>query len=322
MMSVLILIACFAGAAFFAGMETGAIAINRLRLQHMVRRRIRGAQVLQRFLQQPDHLLGTTLVGTNICHIVFSITLVGLMVPRLGAAGRVAATIISSLLLLIFGEYIPKSWFAGFPARRVLPFAPLLRLTGFFLFPISWMITAACRLLFPFGRNNQADRHAFVTRDDLLHLASEGRYTGALTPDEHRMIHGVFGLRGKTCRAVMVPRNRMVHVAHDTSIDELLHIAREKRLQKIPVYDSDQRTFTGIIYLLDILRDEDHSRKTIADYMRPPQFVTEETPVEMLLPRMRVSRQTLILIMDERYEVTGMITLNDVLDEITGKLNT
>jgi len=315
-----LLAACLLATAFFAGIETGLISINRLRLRHLVRRKVPGAELLQRFLQHPDQLLGTTLVGTNLATTVATVMAVSLGRRALGTTGEWLADVLLTLFILVACEYFPKAWFQSFPAKRSLPFARLLDLAYRLLLPLSRPLMALVRLLLPAPARvgAPAGTQPFITREELIHLAREGRTSGILTPAEHRMIHSVFELKLKTCREIMVPRDRIVHVAQDLSAAELLDVARAREFSRLPVWDAAQRAYTGIVNIADVLADAGATGKAARDYQRPPQFVASHIPVDHVLPRMRVTRQPMVLVVNERMEVIGLLTLTDVLDEVIG----
>ena len=159
-----------------------------------------------------------------------------------------------------------------------------------------------------------------VSREELLHLAREGAKSGVLTTHESEMIHGVFELTHKTCG-----------IPHDPPRQDGLRPGRRHPRARsspspapansigCPVYDAAQKTFVGVVHIFDLLADDAPDGKTAADYMRPPQLVASYLPVDHLLPRMRVTRLPLFLVTDDRYEVIGLITLEDVLREVTGE---
>jgi putative hemolysin len=315
--AALLMLVCLLGAAFFSGIETGLVAINRLRLQHLVRRQIKGAAILQSFVQNPDRLLGTTLVGTNLC-VTAASTLAVLVGERLlGPPGAVLATVIMTFVILVFAEYIPKAWFQSFPAMRSLPLASALHLARLILSPFSVPLMLAVRALVPMSARPEA-RETRVTRDEILHLVSEGRASGMLTPAEHKMIHEVIALQTKTCRQIMTPRDRMVFVKTTTAVRDLIELARKVEFNRYPVYDDDRKKFVGVVHVFDPLADPEAEKKTAADYMRTAQFVGDYLPVDHVLPRMRVTQQPMMLVTDDRFEVVGLVTQEDVLDEVVG----
>ena len=315
-LQILIILLGLLTTAFYAGIETGLISINRLRLRHLVRRKVAGADILQKFLQHPDELLGTTLVGLNIGTTIAAVLATSIGLHLAGAPGEVAADILLTFVILVAGEYIPKAWFQSFPARRCLPFARLLEGSRILLTPLRVPLMGVVKLLTP-PPATQKDA-PFITREELFHLATEGQTSGVLTDQEHRMIHGVFELKMKTCREVMTARDQIIHIAADTPVEQLLDVARAKGVTRLPVRDEQQRTFIGVVNVYDVLYDEQPAGKTVRNYMRPPQLVADHTPVDHVLPRMRVTRQPMVLVVDERMEVIGLVTLADVLDEIIG----
>ena len=316
---IFLLLFCLAGSAFFAGVETGVISINRLRLQHLVRRHVRGAQIIRHFLTHSDLLLGTTLIGTNLLHVVSAVLAASIGQHLGGAAGAAAAGLLLLVVTLVCCEYIPKAWFQAAPARRTLPFAPLLRATAWFLRPLSFLVNHVVRWTLPRRDAKEVEDKMLVSREELLHLAREGEQSGVLTRHESEMIHGVFELTHKTCATLMTPRDKMAVVPATATPEEILALARGREFNRLPVLDPVQKAFVGVVHVFDVLADDAPAGKTAADYMRPPQLVASYLPVDHLLPRMRVTRQPLFLVTDDRYEVIGLITLEDVLREVTGE---
>ncbi|NLB64884.1 MAG: DUF21 domain-containing protein [Lentisphaerae bacterium] len=316
---LILLFTCLLGSAFFAGIETGIIAINRLRLQHLCRRQVAGAAIIRRFLTHPDRLLGTTLIATNFLHVMAAVLAASIGYQIAGAMGASMAGILLLVIMLIFAEYIPKAWFQAAPARRVLPFAKLLQAAAWVLSPLTFIVNTILRWVMPRQAGLNVKSRMLLTREELLHLTREGTHSGVLTPHESKMIHGVFHLTHKTCGALMVPRARMAYVEADSTAEQILDYARRREFNRLPVYDPGQKSFVGVVHVFDVLADDTPNGKVAADYMRPPQLVGSYLPVDHLLPRMRVTRLPLFLVTNDRYEVIGLITLEDVLREITGE---
>mgnify|MGYP003599696622 CR=1 FL=1 len=316
---IFLLLFCLVGSAFFAGVETGVISINRLRLQHLVRRQVPGAKTIRHFLTHSDLLLGTTLIGTNLLHVVSAVLAASVGQRIAGAAGAAGAGVGLLVVTLVCCEYIPKAWFQAAPARRTLPFAGLLRAAAWGLRPFSFLVNGIVRWTLPRRDFKGVEDKMLVTREELLHLAREGEKSGVLTPHESEMIHGVFELTHKTCGTLMTPRDKMAVVSAAATPAEVLALARVREFNRLPVYDPAQKSFVGVVHVFDLLADDAPAGKTAADYMRPPQLVAAYLPVDHLLPRMRVTRLPLFLVTDDRYEVIGLITLEDVLREVTGE---
>jgi len=317
-LELIIITICMIGSAFFSGIETGMISINRLRLRHLIRHKIKGADILQEFLEKPDHLLGTTLVGNNIVNTVLSIIFASVGTRMFGTTGTWIASASATVVLLIFCEYLPKAWFRSFPSRRCLPFAGTLKLIGNILYPVSNFMMHIVKFFTPFMNQTEANISPTITREEVLHLVKEGHKSGSLSNDEVRMITGVFDLKTMTCAEIMIPRKEMVYIHEDTSHDDLVMFARAQHANQFPVFDRERKIFVGIVYIFDVLADSNPAGKTAKDYMRVPQLVGSQTPVDHILPRMRVTKQPMVLVTNETFEVVGYVNLDMVLEEIVG----
>ena len=315
----LLLLVGLLGSAFYSGMETGVVSINRLRLQHLVRNGAPGAKRVQRFVDNPDLLLGTTLLGTNLCNVVIAVTSASLAVAWMGPAGLWVASLVSTIVLLLFGEYLPKAWFRSYPAFRVLPFARLLTWSGTVFYPLSMAIMRLADWLVP-GANRAGQSTHFITREELAYLAKEGEQAGTFSAGERKMVRGVLDLQFTTCADLMVPRKEMATAAPAMPVETVLKIARQRRISRLPIYDPDTRHFTGLIYVMDVLMNPAADKRVAKDYARPPQFVALSDRADQVLQRMRFSRQPMALVRDPTGQVAGLITTEDILENIVGQL--
>jgi putative hemolysin len=320
-LQILLILLCMVAVAFFSGMETGVISIHRLRLRRFVKMGSLNARLLQSYLDHPDRLLGTTLVGTNLGVVVISVTSASIAEHKLGRLGEVALTAITALVILVFTEYLPKAWFHSQPLKRCSRFASALRAADLILRPFSQLVVWLTRLILPGQQESFSKRPPFVTKDDLKLLAQEGEKDGVLSPRERFMIHRVIELSGKRARQIMVPREDMKLVYTDTPLREFFDIARESNLRRMPVLDRETGEFTGIMnvfYALQALRKA--TDEPVCLFMRKPLFISENSPVDDILPRMRRFRQPMCLVRDANGQVSGLVTTEDVLVEIVGKL--
>ena len=318
---LIVILACMLGEAFFSGMETGVISIHRMRLRHMVEEGSRRAKVLHEFLEHSDRLLGTTLVGTNICVVVASVAAASFATRMLPPWGKAVSSVTLAVLLLVFSEYLPKAWFRGRPLERCIMFTEPLQASWHVLRPIGAAVTWLTKGLVPGPGSGLASRAPFVTREELKIIARELGRNGVITPRERVMIHRVFELSSRQAGQVMIPRAQMTLVDGTTTVPELLDTARASGFTRLPVYDKQREHFSGIVNVFDALSaDTPAEDATVTDYMRAPQFIPEDMPVDDILPRMRRLRQPMCLVTSGESEVTGLITTEDVLEEIVGKL--
>lgn len=317
----LLIVICMVGAAFFAGIETGAISINRLRLKHRAEQGARWAIILDEFREQPDHLLGTTLVGVNICMVAASIEAAYIGHSLLGQWGEAAAGVAMTILILIFCEYIPKAWFQSEPLERCRPFAQPLRLAYLVLHPIIAAVNIITSLFIPETKTFKTGGKPIVTKDELDLLATESAAHGELSPRQRIMIHRVVELATRTVREIMVPRPKIVFVNSDSSAFAFLKKARETGFSRMPIFDSAAGKYTGVLNLYDVLAaPSGQYAHDVTRFARAPTFIPETTPITEVFPRLRVARQPLCLVVNAQNEVTGLISTEDVIQCVVGSL--
>jgi CBS domain containing-hemolysin-like protein len=310
------ILACMAGAAFFSGIETGLYSVHRLQLRHFVRQGSRRAMMLEQFLDHPDKLLGTALAGTNLCVVAAS----DAAAERFGGWAAAVTSPLMTLLLVVFAEYMPKAWFHSRPYERCATFAPLLVVAEMVLRPLSVSIIWVTRFLVPGSSRSLATTDRTLSRDDLKLLARQGEKDGVFSAEERVMIHRVFELSSKRARDIMIPREKMAFVTSDMPIPQFLAKARETRFTRMPVFDKAKNAFVGIANLFAVATAaSEHRGSTVAGFARPPLLIPESAPVGDILPKLRRSRQPMCLVVNDRSEVTGLLTIEDILEEIVGQ---
>lgn len=318
---IIMMILCMIAVAFFSGIETGVISINRMRLQHFVRLKDLNAKILQGFVENSDRLLGTTLVGTNVFMVITSVVSASLAVRILGSWGEAISSLFVSILVLVFSEYLPKSWFRARPYERSRHFASLLRMSEIIFRPFSKSILWLTNCLVPGPVKSFSKPAPFATIEDLKALVRESEKDGALSKSERVMIHRVFELSGKTAAQIMTPKDKMIIADGNMTIAEFFKLSSETGLTRMPVWDKKNHQYTGIINVFYLLStgDDIHSRR-VKEFIRPPLFIPEHMPVDDIFPRLRRSQQPMCLVQNDKSEVTGLITTEDILEEIIGKI--
>jgi putative hemolysin len=321
--ALLLIVVCMICQSFFSGIETGVISIHRMRLRHFVRKNRLGARTLQHYLENPDRLLGTTLVGTNICVVIISVTASSIVTgfPEAKGWGQPVSAAITTIMLLIFGEFLPKAWFHSRPLERCQRYAGVLKFAEMIFLPISITIVWLTKLLVPGPSESFSKPAPFVTREDLKQLAREGEKDGVLSSKERFMITRVFGLSGKRACQIMIPRADMTIVDSNMTIEEFHKTARNSKYTRMPVFDKSKGEFIGLINVFNVLSVKPGDmRKSVSLFSRPPLFIDENMPVDDIFPHMRRSRQPTCLVKDSKGKVTGLITTEDILEEIVGDL--
>ena len=316
----IVVLVCMMLTAFFAGIETGVISISRIRLMHHVEQKEPWAIVINDFLSHTDRLLGTTLVATNIFMIIASVLVASIGTHLLGAWGEAALGLALTLAVLVFCEYLPKAWFQSQPMARVAPFAKVLHLSWRIFRPLSQAVTWLTKWIVPELPGGADSRMTFVSKDELKVLAEEGEEHGVLSPKQRIMIHRVFELSARTAAQIMVPRAGIAAVSEDTTVDDFLRLAEQAHFTRFPVYRPDDKRFSGIVNLYDVLANQPADGAVrISGFMRPPQFIRDITPLTDILPRMRMCRMPMCLVTNAGSEVTGLITTQSIVEEIVGR---
>lgn len=323
-MQTILVVALLAGSAFYSGIETGIVSVNRVRLRHLVKRKHRRAQRIKHFIEHPDDMLATTLVGTNLCNTALTVLGTHLIVGWVGDPGwgNLVASVGLLLVILVFGEYLPKAWFQSHPLERSVRFIDVLQVSDWLFRGLSVPVVAVSKVLVP-GRNAEGheEKKNRITRKDIQFLLSkESGATPDLGDSRRRMVEGVFRLSEKTAKDVMMPRERMIVIRPDMPIEEILGLAAQTPAQSFPVFSPTERRFTGILKLSDLYAHLDEAEVRVPGLLRPPQYVAEDTPADDLLPRLRLSRQPMLLVRDDHDRVTGFVTTEVVLEEIVGPL--
>ncbi|MBQ6926380.1 MAG: DUF21 domain-containing protein [Kiritimatiellae bacterium] len=310
---------CVCSTGFFAGIETGVISMNRLRLLHRARQGSKNAQLLSGYLRQPDRLLGTTLVGCNLMSVILS-TLASDMGAPFGSAGISAAAALTTLVLLLFGEFLPKSWFASRPLRRCVPAAPLLRFCELVFLPVSKLLMlATCWIK---GDTWKGRRQLFfVTRENLRWLAKDSEAGGQISPLENLMIGRVLSLQLKTAADVMTPLAEVRTLRADARLADAADLARASHHMKFPVMDESRSRCIGVLNVRDVLsRIMDSPDARVKPYVRQPLYVKPDVRADDVLPILRRSRHKVALVRDRSGRLLGIITVAGLLRLIVGKL--
>ena len=309
--------------AFFSGSETALMSLNRYQLRHKAREGNRGAKLAERLLQRPDRLLGLILLGNNLVNFTAA-SLVGVMAFQIGGQPAAAiGTVLLTLAVLIFAETAPKTLAALHPERLAFPAAmiyhPLLKIT----YPIVWLTNAASNgVLFLLGvRDKGNDLHS-LTREELRTVVHEA---GARISSRYRqMLISILDLEKVTVDDVMVPHNEIVGIDLDGDDAEIEAIIAESRHTRLPVYHDDIDKVIGILHLrrLANLAQKKLDKESLKKLLIEPYFVPEGTPLSTQLVQFQRRRERIAMVVDEYGDIQGIVTLEDILEEIVGEFTT
>jgi len=306
---------------FFSGSEMGLISINRIKLRHLVEARIKTACELQELLNKPDRFLGTTLVGTNIAVITASCLFTGMIMERMGPEFGWMTTICLTPFILIFGEVLPKAIFRNAADRIILRITFFLKFFSILLYPIVRVITALSNLaLLPFSRfAKPAKKSPFVSREELRYLVKESEREGVIEPHERSLIYSIFDFSTKKVRDIMVPARKVAALDSKKTIEDFKRAVKKTRYSRIPVYESNAGNFTGVVNIFDCLYEK-NAKKPLSEFARPIMRLSQDTPVDRVLLNLQLKRQQMAVLVDRNKKATGLVTIEDLLEEIVGEM--
>ena len=310
--------------AFFSGSETALMSLNRYKLRHKARSGHRGAKLADKLLQRPDRLIGLILLGNNAVNISAS-ALVGVVSVQLGGElGFAIGTASLTLVVLIFAETAPKTLAALHPERVAFPaafiYVPLLKI----LYPLVWMTnTMANGVLFLFGlRTSDAEGYA-LSREELRTVVYEA---GARISQKYRhMLINILDLEKVTVDDVMVPHNEIVGIDLDDDTEDIARLIGKCEHTRLPVYRDNIDNVLGLLHLrrlANLASQSGFTKEDLEGLLVEPYFVPEGTPLSTQLVQFQKGRQRFALVVDEYGDIQGIVTLEDILEEIVGEFTT
>ena len=313
------LLILFVLSAFFSGSETALTALDRFRLKYLVEKKRAGAERLDTLLDRPDRLLSAILIGNNVVNIAASVFATALFINLYGDQGELMTILIMTPVLLIFSEVCPKTYAAQNPERvSFLVMRPIL-LIMWLLTPLIWVVTGVSRLMTRLFRS-ETDR-PLLSEDEIKNIISVGEQDGVVKEEQRRMLHGVFELSQSRVRDLMVPRTEVVGIDSSTPFPEVLSLVQSARHSRFPVYKESIDNVVGIIHSKDILNYVNRPEEfQIERESRTPYFVPESKPVNLLLQSFRARKIHLAIVVDEYGGVEGIVTLEDVIEEVFGNI--
>ncbi len=312
--------------AFFSGSETSLMTLNRYRLRHLVKLKHPGAVKAQELLHRPDRLLGLILLCNNFVNN-FASSIATVIAIKLYADEESVIAIAAAILtivMLIFSEVTPKTFAAVKPELLAFPAAwvykPLLKI----LYPLVWFVNLFVNLLLRIVRVNVNKKHQeSLSKDELKIIIAEAE---SVMPTRYQnMLLGILDLESATVEDIMTPRNQIVGIDLEAPIEEIVDNIKTSPHTRLAVYKKSVDRTIGFIHLRNILLEitkDDFDKQSIIDCMDKPTFIPESTPVHSQMQRFKIDKIRIGLVVDEYGDVQGLVTLDDLLQEIVGELIT
>jgi len=316
--TVLVILVILSG--FFSSSETGLMAINRYRLKHLANNGHRGARLAQKLLTRPDRLIGLILLGNNMVNILAASIATIIAIRLFGDNGIWVSTLVMTVVVLIFAEVAPKTVAALHPERIAFPASYVLVVLLKLLNPIVWLVNAFANfLLKPFGVKTDVEALERLNREELRTLVTEG---GQISNDHQRMLVNILDLEYASVEDVMVPRGEIVGIDLDDDWEDILNELTQSLYTRLPVYRDNIDNVVGLLHIRTVISKLSLGGLSFEDLehsVRRPYFVPEGTSLTRQLLEFQAEQRRMALVVDEYGDIQGLVTLDDILEEIVGE---
>ena len=318
---------CLVVAFFFSASETALTALSRAHMLRMEKTGNRRAALVNRLIETRERMIGAILTGNNVVNIAASAVTTSVLLFWFGDVGVLYATIIMTVLTVVFTEVLPKTLAINAPDRVALlvarPISWVVRLLGPMLIGIEAMVRWILRL---FGMRVGTDQAYLSAHEELRGAVDLLHHEGSVEKQDRDMISGLLDLRDLTVADVMIHRTEMITVCADNPPDEVVKAVLDASVTRIPLWKERPENIVGVLHVKDLLRaiqavDGDLSKIEVAEIARPPWFVPDIRPLSEQLKAFRRRKSPFALVVDEYGEVMGLVTLEDILEEIVGDIS-
>lgn len=317
---LVLVVVCLVLSAFFSSSETALTTVNLIRIRNLADNGDKAAAWVLKARRDQSKMLGAILIGNNVVNLSASSMLTVLVTDVFGSQAVGAATGVLTLLVLLFGEITPKTIATLEAEKNALRFARVICLLMTILTPVIFVVNllsgGVLRLL-GVDPNKPTDS---ITEDELRTIVEVGHEKGVIESEEKEMINNVFDLGDSVARDIMVPRIDMSFVDVEASYEELMEIFRRDHYTRLPVYEDNTDNVIGIINMKDLILLEDRAAFSVRDYLRQPLFTFESKKLSELMIEIRKTSNNIVIVLDEYGATAGLITLEDILEEIVGDI--
>lgn len=319
-LQILIVIGLLALSAFFSSSETAMMAVNKIRVRNLADAGLSSAQTLMKVLDNQPKMLSAILIGNNIVNISASSLATILVTRAFGDMYVGVGTGILTLLVLIFGEITPKTSATLYSETMALRFAKPIYMIMQVLTPVIFIVDKLSQGVLRLLHVDPNKKQDAITEDELRTIVEVSHEEGVIESDEKKMIYNVFDFGDSVAKDIMVPRIDMTFINVDATFSEVIEVFREVKYTRYPVYEETTDNVIGIINIKDLLLTENQKKFCIRDYLREPLYTYEFKKTAELMVELRKTQNNIAIVLDEYGATAGLITLEDMLEEIVGEI--
>lgn len=315
---LLLLLAC---SAFFSSAETALTTVNRIRIRSLADEGDHRAEDVLKITDNMSKMLSAILIGNNIANLSASALATSVTIRLFGSYAVGVATGILTFLVLIFGEITPKT-IATIRAEKIsLSYSHVILGIMLILTPLIFIVNKCSSLILLIMRIDPSDKASVITEEELRAAVDVSHEEGVIEKDEHTMFHNVISFGDARARDVMVPRVRAVFADINSSYEELIELFRQNKFTRLPVYEDTTDNIIGIINFKDLLLRDERGHFSVRDILREAYFTYENKSTSELLLEMRKESCNMAIVLDEYGVPAGLLTLEDLLEEIVGEIH-
>lgn len=315
-----LIVLCLLATGFFSGIEMAFITLNKFKLRHLIETRNKRAIIIGNLLKNPEKILSTTLVGTNIFIVTGAILADNYVIQYFPRNGVVLSSIGMTFLVLLFGEIVPKSVFRQYAEKIVLRSAYPLRLINYIFYPVTEGILSISNIMLRmFTKEKIPEKKPFITKEELKFIAKHSIAKEHQDIDRERMIDRALSFSKITVQEVMVPLDKTVMIDIDSSVQDVLDLTRKQYYSRVPVYEKRKEKVKGLVNVYDIIFDEE-KKEDLRDYLRQPYYLYKNEKIDRVLYLLKDNRRPLAMVIDNEKECQGIITLEDIIRKIVGQI--
>ncbi len=314
---IIILAALIVLSGFFSGSETALVSVSRFKVEFFLKNQKKGSSSLSRLKDNPHRMMITLLICNNIVNIAASVFATTIALDMFENNAVAYATGIMTFLILVFGEIVPKNMATSHAGRISLIVAPVVYLLNIILFPIIIIFDFITVRLF-----RVKPYESRITEEEVRNIVDMAREEGGIDKDEKEMIHRIFKFDDIDVDEIKVPRTDMIIMSKKKKLSDGLDLIKKHNHSRIPIYEGNRDKIIGIFYFKDALENIKKKRYDvpIEKLMRTPIYIPETKKIDETLKLLQKKKQHMAIIVDEHGGVSGLITMEDILEEIVGEI--
>ncbi|MEK6691380.1 MAG: hemolysin family protein [Nitrospirota bacterium] len=322
--NLILVLICLLFIALLSASEASMIAVNKFRIRNLIEKGDKKAKTVQKIIDQHDRFFGTVILGGNFFTVLATSSATAVALNLFGKDGVAIATIVMTILTVIFGEFTPKTIAVSYSEKVALSLSTLTEFLMLLMRPVVWGFAKFMNLIMKLFGLSKKPGIPFVTEEEIKAMISIGKEEGALEEEEKEMLHKVFEFGDTMVSEAMVPRTEIVSIPEGSTVADALELVSKEGYSRYPVIRDTVDNITGILYVKDILikmaEEKLETDDPITNLIREAYYIPENKMVTELLDEMQKSKFQIAIVVDEYGGTAGLITLEDLIEEIVGGL--